>query len=83
MKIFKYSLSKPRTRIEVPRHAQIIHVREQSGIPTIWMYFNTPYEALTEFRTFVWVGTGNEIENTGSYVGTCFCDPFVWHIFEV
>lgn len=40
-------------------------------------------ESPVTMRTFEVVPTGGDIPDPGSYVGTVFDGPFVWHVYEV
>ena len=66
--------------------AEIIHVQEQDGYPTLWAVTDLDYNHMNE-RTFRVVGTGTEIPddcNKHTHIGTCVMkDGYVWHIFEV
>ena len=47
----------------------------------MWALVDT--ERSTESRYFEVVGTGWELDDNMSYIGTFFADDFVWHIMEV
>ncbi len=66
--------------VEMPKGSRVVHVGQQDGTPTLWVLVDT--EAPTCSRLFKVMGTGGEIDKTDVYLGTCFVDRFVWHIFE-
>lgn len=83
--VWKFSLQRiigPQ-KLEMPEAAAILHASMQNGTPCIWAIVNP--NAPKVDRHFVVKGTGHSLEGVGygSYVGTVFDGPFVWHIFEV
>lgn len=70
--------------IEMPEEAEVIHVAEQNGAPTLWALVET--ERRTTERRFFTRATGQEVWTQGIdafvHVGTLFSGPFVWHVFE-
>lgn len=70
--------------IEMPEEAEVIHVAEQNGVPTLWALVESDF-APVERRFFV-RATGQEVWTAGidsfKHVGTAFVGPFVWHVFE-
>ena len=83
-KIHKYKLKlvdEPQT-ILMPAMSLIRFVGRQNDDVTMWAEVRTDYP-VDVARKFVVVGTGQPIPDGGTYVGTCFGVPFVWHIFEV
>jgi len=65
--IWKFGLSVtdgPQT-LEIPKRAELLHVADQHGIPTLWMLVDTDAELVT--RHFVVHGTGHPID-LGSFV---------------
>ena len=72
--------------VEVPQNAKFLHVAYQDGLPTVWAEVDP--DLPREPRTFVIVGTGHRVPETGgptgkppAYVGTVLRGAFVWHIY--
>lgn len=81
MMIYKYPLeleSAPQA-VSMPVGAEILHVANQDGHPTIWARVDIDAPNVT--RHFYVFGTGRNCPERG-YVGTTHADGFVWHIFE-
>lgn len=78
--VWKFDLRLGANEIEMPRGAQILAVHEQQGCVRLWARVN-PRDPVNVIRSFHVVGTGHPC-GLGQYVGTAFCDPFVWHVFE-
>ena len=69
-------------KIEMPKGATILTCNMQGANCCMWALVDTEMEK--EEREFEIVGTGWQIYDSMSYVGTCFAyDGFVWHIMEV
>lgn len=86
-RIFKYrisSLSSDRAAVPMREAAVIRATGAQRGV--IYLWAEVPYdvggERLTS-RTFQVVPTGGDIPDPGTYVGTVFDGPYVWHVYEV
>jgi hypothetical protein len=78
--IYKYPLSIGMNVVEFPFGASIKAVGQQDGTVMLWAEVhegNSP-----EKRCFYVYGTGHLIPAGLVYVGTAFCDPFVWHVYE-
>jgi hypothetical protein len=54
-----------------------------SSHPAIFAWAETPGGDFTVTRRFRVIGTGFDIPNPGTYLGTVFDGPFVWHVYEV
>lgn len=78
--IYKYTVV-GRNKIEMPIGATILSVNMQGKDYCMWALVDT--ERSTESRYFEVVGTGWELDDNMSYIGTFFADDFVWHIMEV
>lgn len=79
--IYKYKLDKAFNTVEMPKGARLLTVHEQDNRVHLWAVVNPNAEI--EARVFTVVGTGHPTEFTdGIYVGTAFCGPMVWHVFE-
>ena len=82
--IYKYTVTglPLQNKIEMPMGATILSVNMQGADFCMWALVDTNAE--TEEREFEIVGTGWELDDNMSYIGTCFAnDGFVWHIVEV
>lgn len=84
--IYKYKLEiVDKQTIELPQYAEILYVGTQLENIYLWALIDTP-TALNEMRDFEVFGTGNPVfedaETNRFYLGTCFMNDFVWHIFE-
>ena len=78
--IFKYGLKLGLNLIEMPSGAEVKTVADQFGAVTMWAEVDS--DAEPEKRTFDVYGTGLPIPAGLEYVGTAFCGPFVWHVYE-
>jgi hypothetical protein len=62
--------------------AQVLHLADQHGDPTIW--FLTDPGAPMATRRFQYFGTGHtEVPDDAVYVGTSFYSWLVLHLFEI
>ena len=77
--IYKYTVT-GRNKIEMPIGATILSVNMQGRDYCMWALVDT--ERSTESRYFEVVGTGWELDDNMSHIGTFFADDFVWHIME-
>lgn len=81
--IHKLHLSSAECTIKISEGAfKVLTVHEQDGVPTIWYETIDKHVIPTEVR-FLTVGTGEHVPENSVYVGTAFCDGFVWHIYQV
>tara|TARA_R110000851_G_scaffold168392_6_gene314259 strand:- start:93 stop:341 length:249 start_codon:yes stop_codon:yes gene_type:complete len=78
--IHKYYITKY-DKIEMPKGASIVSCNMQGTDCCIWALVDT--QAELELRDFEYVGTGWELQDGMSYIGTCFEGDFVWHIMEI
>lgn len=79
--IYKYplQLKSGAQEVSMPDGAEILHVADQGGHPTIWALVDT--EAKEVVRAFGVFGTGHPCPDH-DYIGTAHANGFVWHIFE-
>lgn len=71
------------TEIEAASNAfKVIHVDEQDGRPTIWFETATNAPSKSKMK-FTIVGTGHDVPEKSSHVGSCKCGAFVWHIYQM
>lgn len=71
-----------RVNISMPYGAEILTVRLQGGVPSIWALVDptTPHIVV---RTFRIIGTGHDVPNDATYVSTWLDGHSVWHLFEI
>ena len=66
--------------VSMPAGAEIVHFAMQRDQPFIWAKVN-PYAAMLQ-REFWILGTGHDISDNLTYIGTTQHGAFVWHLFE-
>lgn len=69
------------TTLRAPQSLGINHVAMQGSIVCLWSLVDKEADLIN--RTFRIVGTGQEMEPVGNYLGTVHERVFVWHIFEL
>lgn len=67
--------------LKMPDGAEMVRFALQAGRPTIWAVVD-PTARQVE-RTFVVVGTGQDMPEGSSYVASWDDGPFVWHLLEL
>ncbi len=82
MQIHKYQIEGGGLDITLPHGAEIVHVAEQHGKPTLWVKVDTAPQIQQVTRTFFIVGTGHEFPHDSIYHGAALVAPFVWHVME-
>lgn len=81
--IHKLTLTEKSNTIKVSIDAfKVLTVHEQKGLPTIW-YETVEKPMIPVEVKFVTVPTGGDVPENSVYVGTTFCAPDVWHIYQV
>lgn len=78
---YKLELTDEVQDIQVPHKAVLRLVAMQRGEVALWFEVLSGLPKYT--RTYIVRGTGHEVPDGAVYVGTCFCSPFVWHVFEM
>lgn len=82
--IWKWPMTAPVMDFEMPADAEIIDVRTQHGVPTLWTL--ATHDGKQRRRTFLGFGTGHSImEDDLIYVGSAHDVDgagLVFHIFE-
>jgi len=82
--IHKYHLTENPTELILPHGSTVVCVHEQNGTPTLWIEINLNAGAPMEKTTFRIVGTGGLMKHgNDQYIGTCFIDEFVWHVYKI
>lgn len=73
-------------RVDMPISAEIVHVHEQHGVPTLWVEAPTSSitAALTSTHVFHLVPTDGEVHYSwqAMYIGTVHIDWTAWHVYE-
>ena len=80
--IWKYKLE-PKSKLMMPRGAQILSVQTQHERPHMWVLVNPETE--TEERNFTIYGTGNPLpEFPGTFIATFQMQggEYIFHVFE-
>ena len=79
--VFKYPLSTNREfTIELPLGARLLHIGLQENMPTLWAEVDK--NSSLERRTFFCIGTGYDIPDNASYVGTIEQSGYyMWHYY--
>lgn len=83
--VLKYTLSPTATvQIELPiRGAKTLHVGlDGRGVPCIWIEVPTGSHSFC-VRAFNVFGTGWEISDNNTYIGTYHQGEYIWHVYEV
>jgi len=79
--IYKYNLKMPFDRISLPVGSKILCTHQQHSHVTIWVDQDIDdNEVETEFLFHI-VPTGGNPPDDMTYCGTCFIEPFVWHVY--
>ena len=82
--VYKYELPVPRfgkSTIEMPRHAEVLHVAAQGDGIMLWARVDTEEPMVP--RNFCVAGTGHRIVLAGRYIGTAHLPGhLVFHVFE-
>jgi len=79
--IYKYPLISQDCTLKLPKDAEILTVKLQNEMPTLWALVDSEVEL--EARHICIVGTGWVVEDNMKYITTYIDGYFVWHIFEL
>jgi hypothetical protein len=79
--IYKYTLDSQDCTLNLPKGAEILTIKLQNNVPTLWALVNPM--TVTEERHICIVGTGWQIEDNMKYITTYMDGYFVWHVFEL
>jgi hypothetical protein len=79
--IYKYTLDSKDCTLQLPKGAEILTIKLQNNIPTLWALVNPM--TVTEERHICIVGTGWQVEDNMKYITTYMDAYFVWHVFEL
>jgi hypothetical protein len=82
--VYKYPLNSDTTGLELSYRSKVLHVGlDRQGVPSIWIEVpDKPYPPGSEIRTFTIFGTGWDIGDNATYIGTFHQDPYIWHVYE-
>lgn len=85
-RMLKYSISivnqTTALRLAVGTVVRAVGVQEPGNV-VLWAEVPVGVHRPVETRTFTIIGTGHDVPETGTYIGTVFDGPFVWHVYEV
>ena len=79
--IHKYPLEKQFTRLTLHEDFKVLCAHTQNDVCTLWIEVDIDKPAQEGY--FRIVGTGGAVPNLAHYVGTCFIDALVWHVYHV
>lgn len=79
--IYKYTLDSQDCTLNLPKGAEILTIKLQNNVPTLWALVNPM--TVTEERHICIVGTGWQVEDNMKYITTYMDGYFVWHVFEL
>ena len=85
--VYKYTIApfKNQDTVTMPVGAQIIDVKVQHDVPTIWAIVDTMPDTPKVERTFTLLPTGAAISNDMAYIDTIHINEgkaLVFHLFE-
>jgi hypothetical protein len=82
---YPFDITKNPNTFNMPRNAEILCIKVQNDIPTIWALVDSDDDMATEDRVFEIFGTGWDIngDEINEYIGTFFNGPLVFHVFEL
>lgn len=60
---------------------KVLTVHEQNNVPTVW-YETLEKPVIPIDVKFTIVPTGGAVPDHYVYVGTAFCGPAVWHVYQ-
>jgi hypothetical protein len=81
-KIWKYQLTSRDCILQLPKDAEILTVKLQNEIPTLWALVD-PNTSELEERYVCTIGTGWDAEDNMKYITTYVDGHFVWHVLEL
>ena len=82
-RVWKYQLdlTARAQSLGMPTDAEVVHVQEQNGLPTLWVQVNVDEPLVV--RTFCIFATGEDIAPAFTrYIGTVHIEWTVWHVYE-
>lgn len=83
--IWKYELHPGINEIPVPPGSRIVAaapVEPGSDAPAVWIERLRFHAATGVIRVRV-VGTGEAAPVDGAHIGSAWCGPFMWHVYEL
>lgn len=80
--IWKFPIRKDRSRVHMPKGAQLLAVQMQAGVPCLWAAVDLSAERVR--RSIAVYGTGHTLmDELGAYIGTVQDGSLVWHFFDL
>ena len=81
--IWKYPVT-PAMTVQLPRHAEVLTVQLQQGIPVMWVLLDPAAPRIERhFESCVTGGTIADSYEKREYIGTFQVEGFDFHLFEV
>lgn len=86
--VWKYELSPGQTAFAVPVGSRIVAVDRwtpESDGPAVWVERERDDGPDTQWTRFLlWtIGTGHDVPDGAAHIGSAWCGPFMWHVYEV
>lgn len=75
-------LSQP-LQVQCSRHAQVVLVDVQSGVPSVWIDDERDEGLATSRWDLMVFGTGHEIPKGAEHKGSFQSGPYVWHVYRL
>ncbi len=79
--IYKYTLDSQDCTLQLPKGSELLTVKLQNQIPTLWALVN-PNTSQSEERHICIVGTGWQVEDNMKYI-TTYMDGYGYYQMEV
>ena len=71
-------------QLTLPIGAKILDIQLQHDVPCIWVLHEKPdIMNCQELYNLQWFGTGWDIPDKASHIGTVHRNGFVWHLFRI
>ena len=67
--------------IQLREGSKVVHFGFQGQIPFIWVELD-PSVTVMVMRVFLVVGTGYQLSDDNTYIGTAQTPGYVWHCYE-
>lgn len=97
--VWKYPLQPGITDLRVPGGSRILHVGPSGyrvggadgfryvDTPAVWIEHDRPPSSaqrdLVDHLRLVVIGTGHEVPEHAVPLGSAWCGPFMWHVYEL
>ncbi len=83
--VWKYELHPGENVIEVPPGSRIVAVapwQPDGDGPAVWIERPRSHVPIRPIRLQA-VGTGHDIPVDGAHIGSAWCGPYMWHVYEL